>query len=155
MLDPSKLGGADGLAIKHYVLSSLHIKSQPAPSSEGGLGDYLKMFKEVVVSAAIILGFLINVAFVDHPNITTYTIAFALSLAGLSPFVFWWRYRTMKKALRAVAVEDGVGDATPLIPLSVGQVLGLSTTSVSEPDIEKGIAKPKEEASGSACGEGS
>lgn len=62
----------------------------------------------------------------------------------------------MKKELReAVAVDDGDSDATPLMPLSIGQVLGLSTTSVSEPDIEKGIAKPKEEASGSACGEGS
>jgi hypothetical protein len=114
------------------------------------------MFKEVVVSAAIILGFLINLAFVDHPNITTYTIAFALSLAGLSPFVFWWRCCTMKKKLReAVAVEDCDSDATSSMPLSIGQVLGLSTTPVSEPDIEKAMIKPRDEASGSFSAEGS
>jgi hypothetical protein len=58
------------------------------------------MFKEVVISGAIILGFLINIAFVAHPDATSYTIAFVISLVTLSPFVLWWRYHTTKKELR-------------------------------------------------------
>lgn len=49
------------------------------------------MFKEVV-SLAIILGFIWNILYVDHPNTRSYTIAFVGSLIVLSPFIFGWIY---------------------------------------------------------------
>ena len=49
------------------------------------------MFKEIV-SLDIILGFILNIIYVAHPNTTSYTIAFVLSLIALSPFVLLWRY---------------------------------------------------------------
>jgi len=114
------------------------------------------MFKEVIISAAVILGFLLNLAFVDQPNITTYTIAFAMSLAGLSPFVLWWIYRTTKKeSKKAVAVEDGNIDGTPLTSLSFWQRWRLNTAPIPEIDLEKGTIKPKDEASRSNSAEGS
>jgi O-antigen/teichoic acid export membrane protein len=54
------------------------------------------MFKEIV-SLAIILGFILNIIYVAHPNTTSYTIAFVLSLIALSPFVLLWRYRNVLK----------------------------------------------------------
>jgi len=48
------------------------------------------MFKEVV-SGAIIIGFVLNLAFVDHPDQKSYTIAFVLALLMESPvLVVWW-----------------------------------------------------------------
>ncbi|TVY36979.1 hypothetical protein LSUB1_G004346 [Lachnellula subtilissima] len=115
------------------------------------------MFKEVVVSGAIILGFLINIAFVAHPNTTSYTIAFIISLVGLSPFAVWWRYHATKRALReAGAVEED--EEIPLRSLSVGQLLGLNSATTPDLDAEKGMgwkAIPSDEASGSAGIEGS
>jgi len=49
------------------------------------------MFKEVV-SLAIILGFIWNILYVDHPDTRSYTIAFVGSLIVLSPFVLCWIY---------------------------------------------------------------
>ncbi|TVY12870.1 hypothetical protein LARI1_G008850 [Lachnellula arida] len=114
------------------------------------------MFKEVVVSGAIILGFLFNIAFVAHPDTTSYTIAFIISLVVLSPFVLWWRYRTMKGVLReAGAVEED--EEIPLRSLSVGQLLGLSSAATPGLDAEQGMGwkvVPSDEASGSVGVEG-
>ncbi|EKD20811.1 hypothetical protein MBM_01493 [Drepanopeziza brunnea f. sp. 'multigermtubi' MB_m1] len=49
------------------------------------------MFKEVV-SLAIILGFIWNILYVEHPDTRSYTIAFVGSLLALSPFVLCWIY---------------------------------------------------------------
>ncbi|KAK0101462.1 hypothetical protein ONS95_006634 [Cadophora gregata] len=49
------------------------------------------MFKEVV-SLAIILGFIWNILYIDHPDTRSYTIAFVGSLIVLSPFVLGWIY---------------------------------------------------------------
>ncbi|TVY89787.1 hypothetical protein LAWI1_G003681 [Lachnellula willkommii] len=92
------------------------------------------MFKEVVISGAIILGFLFNIAFVAHPDTTSYTIA----LVVLSPFALWWRYRTMKRVLReAGAVEED--EEIPLRSLSVGRLLGLRSAATPGLDAEQGM----------------
>ena len=115
------------------------------------------MFKEVVVSGAIILGFLFNIAFVAHPNTASYTIAFIISLVRLSPFAVWWRYLATKRALReAGAVEED--EDIPLRSLSVGQLLGLHSATTPDLDVEQGKgwkAIPSAETSGSAGAEGS
>jgi hypothetical protein len=69
------------------------------------------MFKEVV-SLAIIAGFIANIVCVEHPNTTSYTIGFVLSMAVMSPFALAWRYRASARQLRAmrVAVEGAVED---------------------------------------------
>ncbi|KAI9055202.1 hypothetical protein LZ554_000166 [Drepanopeziza brunnea f. sp. 'monogermtubi'] len=51
------------------------------------------MFKEVV-SLAVILGFVWNILYIEHPDTRSYTIAFVGSLLALSPFVLYWIYRT-------------------------------------------------------------
>ncbi|KAH6681896.1 hypothetical protein B0J14DRAFT_225943 [Halenospora varia] len=105
------------------------------------------MFKEVVISAAILLGFLLNILFVDHPNVVSYTIAFVISLGALSPFVIWWKFRAMRRELGLVGEVEG-GDAT-LTPILTPTALGVSRLlrlgSVEEPvaDAEKGEVKPK------------
>lgn len=115
------------------------------------------MFTEVVVSGAIILGFLFNIAFVAHPDTTSYTIAFVISLVVLSPFVLWWRYHSTKRALReSGAVEED--EEIPLRSLSVGQLFGLNSAAAPGPDAEHGMgwkAIPSYEASESAAAEGS
>jgi len=67
------------------------------------------MFKEVV-SLAVIAGFIANIVYVEHPNTTSYTIGFVLSMAVMSPFALAWRYRASASQLRAmrVAVEGAV-----------------------------------------------
>lgn len=48
------------------------------------------MFKEVV-SGAIMIGFVLNLAFVDHPDQKSYTIAFVIALVMECPFLaVWW-----------------------------------------------------------------
>ncbi|TVY48902.1 hypothetical protein LOCC1_G001496 [Lachnellula occidentalis] len=115
------------------------------------------MFKEVVISGAIILGFLINIAFVAHPDTTSYTIAFVISLIVLSPFVLWWRYGATKRALReAGSVEED--EEISLRSLSVGQLLGLNSATTPVLDAEQGMGWkiiPSDETSGSADAEGS
>ncbi|KAK2629105.1 hypothetical protein QTJ16_002208 [Diplocarpon rosae] len=57
------------------------------------------MFKEVV-SLAIILGFIWNLLYIDHPDTKSYTIAFVGSLAALSPLVLGWIcWRESKKGV--------------------------------------------------------
>lgn len=110
------------------------------------------MFKEVVISGAIILGFLINIAFVAHPDVASYTIAFVISLIILSPFVFWWKYHTTKKELREAGVVEE-DEEIPLRSLSVGQLLGLNSPSTLDVDVEKRQSqKTKTELSDEASG---
>jgi hypothetical protein len=73
------------------------------------------MFKEVV-SLAIIMGFIINIVYVDHPNSASYTAAFVLSLIILSPFVLWLKWGTIVKPRRQLCnVRDDV-ESLPLVP---------------------------------------
>lgn len=59
------------------------------------------MFKEVV-SLAIIFGFILNILYVDHPNTMSYTIAFVISLAALSPGAAIIMYRRMVRKRREI-----------------------------------------------------
>ncbi len=58
------------------------------------------MLKEIV-SLAIILGFVMNIVYVDHPNTTSYTIAFVLSLVILSPLVLWMKWTAVMEYRRS------------------------------------------------------
>ena len=49
------------------------------------------MIKEVI-SLAVILSFIMNVIWVDHPNTYTYTVAFTVSLILMAPFLGLWIY---------------------------------------------------------------
>lgn len=49
------------------------------------------MLKEVV-SLEVILGFIWNILYVDHPDTKSYTIAFVGSLLATSPFILGWLY---------------------------------------------------------------
>lgn len=105
------------------------------------------MLKEVV-SLATILGFILNIAYVDHPNTTSYTIAFVISLAFISPFVlayrFWSdpkRYRRVKDAEDAdeVLVSER-GGAVGLANVTISQVLDVrAAEEMKEADLEKGV----------------
>lgn len=85
------------------------------------------MFKEVVISGAIILGFFINLAWVAHPDVTSYTIAFVISLVVEAPFVLWWRFRTARKELEESGLGDEEEGAVTLI--GVGRLLGFNNSS--------------------------
>jgi len=82
----------------------------------------VKMFKEVV-SLAIIMGFILNVLYVDHPNTISYTIAFVISLAAISPFVLGWKYRNVLRNLRPGRdVESGESETEVPRYVPVSQV---------------------------------
>jgi hypothetical protein len=93
------------------------------------------MFKELV-SLAIIVGFILNVVYVEHPNTTSYTITFVLSLAVVSPFGLAWRYWNTSRRLRVrnEAVEGGEEE----VFVSVSEATGLSKDTQSSADVEMG-----------------
>lgn len=73
------------------------------------------MFKEVV-STAIILGWVLNFAFVDHPDRKSYTIAFVISLLFECPFLAAWRYWWVPRSLeRAEESQDGGEEGEALV----------------------------------------
>ncbi|CZR66259.1 uncharacterized protein PAC_16160 [Phialocephala subalpina] len=79
---------------------------------EGTLRTAAVMFKEVV-SLAIITGFVVNILYVPHPNSTSYTVAFILSLAAMAPFILVWKYWARARAIRAA--RDAHEDAVDLV----------------------------------------
>jgi membrane protein implicated in regulation of membrane protease activity len=55
---------------------------------------------EIIVTAAIILGFVLNIFFVDHPDTTSYTAAFVLSLLVEGVILgLWWLWRKRRKLM--------------------------------------------------------
>ena len=54
------------------------------------------MFKEVV-SLAVIMSFIFNIIYVDHPNTTSYTVYFSLSLAAMAPFYLACHYWFLRR----------------------------------------------------------
>jgi hypothetical protein len=94
------------------------------------------MFKELV-SLAIIVGFILNIIYVDHPNSTSYTIAFVLSLAVISPIVFGWKYWVTSRRLRSL--RDAVNDAEVEVSVSASEAMGLRKDTESRADIEMGL----------------
>lgn len=91
------------------------------------------MFKELV-SLAIIVGFTLNIFYVEHPNRTSYTIAFALSLAVVSPIALGWKYWVTSRRLRSL--RDAVNDAEVEVFVSVSEAMGLSKDTESRADVE-------------------
>lgn len=79
-----------------------------------------KMLKEIVFSAAIILGLILNIIYVEHPDATSYTIAFVFSLAVLSPFALWWKLRVMKNPM-GLTKEPDDESSIPMDSISANQ----------------------------------
>ncbi|KAG4433704.1 hypothetical protein IFR05_010813 [Cadophora sp. M221] len=121
------------------------------------------MFKEVV-SLAIILGFIWNILYVDHPDTRSYTIAFVGSFIALSPFVLGWIYwgevkkgATPREILRwsywrqsrnRGPIHDAQDDREVQLGLvsrvrsgSVSDV-GVGIESRASADLEKGLGSP-------------
>jgi hypothetical protein len=96
------------------------------------------MFKEVV-SLAIILGFILNIFYVKHPNTTSYTIAFLLSMAVISPVALAWRYRASLRQLRAI--RDAVEEAEEEHFVSGSEAIGLGKDTQSNADVEMGLVQ--------------
>jgi len=108
----------------------------------------VEMFKEVV-SLAIILGFIWNVLFIAHPNKSTYTISFILSLLALSPFAVLWRYLAASRDSSTLGEREEVGEVLMGF-VSVSEVLGLSDGAGIGADVEKGlVAEGREDIEGS------
>jgi hypothetical protein len=62
----------------------------------------MQMFKQIVISFAIISSFIINIIIVPHPNTVSYTLYFAVSLVATAPFLAlfsWikWRRERMER----------------------------------------------------------
>jgi uncharacterized membrane protein YdfJ with MMPL/SSD domain len=108
------------------------------------------MFKEIIFSAAIILGFFLNLFFVEHPNVTSYTITFAISMVVISPVALWWKYRSILLARRAEPSQSEeeheqqvsmgalvVSDALCFVAPVMG--MGLTGDGSIEADVEKGV----------------
>jgi hypothetical protein len=112
------------------------------------------MFKEIV-SLAIILGFILNIIYVAHPNTTSYTIAFAFSLLALSPFVLLWRYWDVLKdrvrKLRGGHQKAGDVEAQGLMGMDRG--LSPESESRADIDVEKGLGGDVEAAGKTASSE--
>lgn len=94
------------------------------------------MFKELV-SLAIIVGFILNIFYVEHPNTTSYTIAFVLGMALFSPFALAWRYRAFLGQLRAVREAGDEVEGEPFV--SVSGTTGISKGVPSIADVEMGL----------------
>jgi hypothetical protein len=110
------------------------------------------MFKEVV-SLAIILGFILNILYVDHPNTNTYTAAFVLSLLLLSPGVAVVLYRRRMRERRernemdemSLVIAEAAG--VPLISAREGVVRSCCVVKqeehrmqlAGELDVERGL----------------
>jgi hypothetical protein len=101
------------------------------------------MFKEIV-SLAIIVGFILNILYVEHPNTTSYTIAFILSLAVISPFGLAWRYWVAPRRLRALkeAAEGGEEE----VFATVSEAMRLSKDPQSSADVEMGLMQADQSA---------
>jgi hypothetical protein len=91
------------------------------------------MFKELV-SLAIIVGFILNIFYVEHPDTTSYSIAFVLSMAVFSPFALAWRYRAALRQLRATRDAAEVVEEEPFV--SVSGAGGVSKGVKSSADVE-------------------
>ncbi|KAH6720235.1 hypothetical protein BKA61DRAFT_231867 [Leptodontidium sp. MPI-SDFR-AT-0119] len=121
------------------------------------------MFKEVV-SLAIILGFIWNILYVDHPDTRSYTVAFAGSLVALSPFVLGWIFwgelkkgATPREMLRwsywrQSRIRGPIHDAHNEGEIRLGLMsrvrsgsvsdVGVGTESRACADVEKGLGSP-------------
>lgn len=105
------------------------------------------MFKEFV-SGAIIIDFVLNVLFVDHPDTASYTFYFSLSFLGLTPFMALWAYW-----MRDTSTTSNTGAARlPIVAAMMGPAMaeidleaGMSRESQNEPDSDKALLEAVED----------
>lgn len=77
------------------------------------------MFKEVV-SLAIIMSFIFNIIYVDHPNTTSYTVYFSLSLAAMAPFCLACHYWFLRKEATEREENEDLGSVSVVRDLEAG-----------------------------------
>lgn len=94
------------------------------------------MFEEVI-SLAIISSFALNVLYIAHPNTISYTFGFLLSLAAMSPFIIFWRYRARARAIRVA--REAHEDAVDFSFVGVSETLGGIVLERPMADLEKGL----------------
>ena len=93
------------------------------------------MFKELV-SLAIIVGFILNVLYVEHPDTSSYTIAFVVCMAVFSPFALAWMHRASLLQLGAATNDAGEADAPSSVTASE---VRLSKGAKPSADVELGL----------------
>jgi membrane protease YdiL (CAAX protease family) len=109
-----------------------------------GVSDfYFIMFKELV-SLAIIVGFILNILYVEHPDTNSYTIAFVLSMAVFSPFALAWRYRASLSQLGATKNPAQVVEGQLSVSVS-GVRVGKGVRPIA--DVELGLIQTEDTAS--------
>jgi hypothetical protein len=98
----------------------------------------MQMFKQIVISFAIISSFIINIIIVPHPNTVSYTLYFVVSLVATAPFlaVFSWIKWRRERMERAKSEGDSMS-------LSSGR---------DAPDLELGLVGTQDGESGKADG---
>jgi hypothetical protein len=98
------------------------------------------MFKEIV-SLAIILSFIFNIIYVDHPNTFSYTVYFSLSLAGMAPFVLAYQFWASRREARRHQNErpDARSSASAGVNLEAGRGPTSAEALVEMPELEPGV----------------
>ena len=66
---------------------------------------------EELVSLAIIVDFILNLLYVDHPNKTSMTVLFVVSLAVIAPPALGLRYWLFRRRLSVMRNPDEDADA--------------------------------------------
>ncbi|RFU25300.1 hypothetical protein B7463_g11031, partial [Scytalidium lignicola] len=102
------------------------------------------MFLEFIVTTAIIIGFILNVLYVDHPDTRSYTIYFVLGLLIQSPFILLWRWWKSewgcgRRHSAGRKLPDGNVSLLPLVNAStveVGSVNVTETTATTSVAVE-------------------
>ena len=98
-------------------------------------GLHFTMFKELV-TLAIIVGFVLNILYVEHPDTSSYTIAFVVCMAVFSPFALAWRHRVSLRKFFSARKADGETEVQP--PVGVSEVR-LSKGVKPSADVELGL----------------
>jgi hypothetical protein len=88
---------------------------------------------QVFFSLAIILCFIANLLWVDHPNYQSYTLYFALSVLVLAPFFLTWKFWISQTASEAALEHD-----EPTIPRSLS---GLDDLETGTPFLDMGTVR--------------
>lgn len=81
------------------------------------LSKQYNMFKEIVFSAAIISSFFLNMAFVDHPNASSYTLCFVISLLAIAVLLLLWNHITSGNSFGTCLRE--LGETIGILRVSV------------------------------------
>lgn len=94
------------------------------------------MLLEVIISLAIILSFVANLLWIDHPDTGSYTLYFVLSLLLIAPFPLAWKFWKAREVRETKELEV-LAASTPVSvsgDLEVGMALLNMETLAGERD---------------------